>query len=372
MEQYVFDIILITLAVVVLLHLIFNNSLLVNSSCQNNSNEGMASIKDDSSVNTRRERKRQNRTYDDGEHRDTGTTGVDRTSEEKQWYHVANKLVTENTVNGELVKTLDTIRKAQRKPHDDSPKTSKKDGESADNDGKRVRQQVLSNLKRSRQQGRIVFPDNYEGRMTSDPFIADPLKTPSTLGPRPRYSDEKFTDVLGNECSVNEDSLEMKRYIREYVLDGKSQCGCITDKSKSDFTRDEIDAYREQQLEFRDKINGTSAPAEDPVDRMNLITMQGGVKAQGQTIAEFYDKLLVPKSASPLKQPYPSAKCMTPPSFDNESGVPHAYYSGEANNGGRYMMRDNWMYAGENPNNGGMLYDGIFGNDQMIEDDRMI
>ena len=39
-------------------------------------------------------------------------------------------------------------------------------------------------------------------------------------------------------------------------------------------------------------INGTSAPAIDPVDKMNIINMEGGFKGQGQTIADVYDKIV--------------------------------------------------------------------------------
>jgi hypothetical protein len=58
--------------------------------------------------------------------------------------------------------------------------------------------------------------------------------------------------------------------------------------------------------------------------------------------------------------------------IDANSGIPQGYYTNNANNSGRYMMRDNWMYGGENPNNGGMLFDGIYGDDQMMNYDRMI
>ncbi len=33
------------------------------------------------------------------------------------------------------------------------------------------------------------------------------------------------------------------------------------------------------------------------------------------------------------------------------------------------MMRDNWMYAAENPNNGGVFFDDITGSDPMLEFD---
>nr|XP_047140270.1 probable protein phosphatase 2C 45 [Hydra vulgaris] len=107
---------------------------------------------------------------------------------------------------------------------------------------------------------------------------------------------EKIIDVFGNSCYAYKDSEYKKRYINDHVFDNKLEC--LTERPKTQFTNDDIDAYREKQLEFRDKINGTSSPAIDPVDKMNLIAIQGGIKAQGQSIKDYYDKLLVPKISS--------------------------------------------------------------------------
>lgn len=323
MESYVFDIILITLAVIIVLHLIYNNPAFYP-----NTQESMANVRcmDNTPIL---------KTYDDGEYRDEGTQGIDRTDDSKKWYHVANKLVTND------------------------PQTE------TENEGRAVG-------------SRLVFDDYYEGRLTSDPFDGADEPIPKTFGPKRKYSDEKYTDVYGNVCTTDETDVDMKRYIRDYVLDGVAQCGCVVDKSKSDFTRSEVDEYREEQLQFHDKINGTSAPAEDPVDKMNNLTLQGGIKARGQTIADYYDNL-VNVRVSNLNGPgfimgtsIPTDKCVSPPKFDSSSGVPQGYYTGNANAGGRYIMRDNWMYMNENPNNGGNLYDGITAHDPMIDNDRMI
>jgi hypothetical protein len=226
--------------------------------------------------------------------------------------------------------------------------------------------------------GRLVFQDTYTDKVTSDPYEANMPKYPPTFGDPIKYSDEKYVDVLGNTCSVGEDKLDINRYIRDFVLDGNAQCGCVVDKSKSIFTRDEVDEYREKHIQFRDKINGTSALAEDPVDKMNRITLEGGIKAEGQTIADFYDKLVNPQISNRngpgfvLGSPLPSDKCVRPPRFDASSGIPQGFYTERANNGGNYMVRDNWMYNNENPNNGGIFYDGISGQDPMIENDRLL
>lgn len=373
MQRYIFDIVLITLAVVVLLHLVFNNSLFASDK---NDAEHMRGVSNKSNLNSKSNVNYETvfklKPYDDGEYRDPGTSGLDRTDSTKEWYHVANKLVgSDNSVDSDNKKeedfTLFGVTFGNSKSASDSDSNS--DSDSVDADYAKLVDILHSdnsksnNLKTERKaikQGRLVIGDNYEGRMTSDPIDAGQQKRPPTFGDRPRYSEE----VLHACIIEDQDALEMKRYIRDYVLDGKEQCGCVPDKSKSDFTRNEIDEYREKFLQFGNKVNGTSAPAEDPVDRMNMIALQGGIKAEGQTIADFYDNLLLPKSVSPFKS-FPKATCVDPPTFDPSSGVPQAYYTNNANNGS-YIMRDNWMYSGENPNNGGMLYDGIFADDQEL------
>jgi hypothetical protein len=346
MESYVFDIILITLAIVIILHLVYNNALFANPKCDNFSNGD--SNNDVPNMYGKK-------TYDDGKYRDPGTFGIDRTNNPNNWYHVANKLVT------------NTSEQAQEQTQGEQSNNSEENLREA------LNERALHNLK-----GRLVFDDYYEGRLTSDPFIGDNIKVPSTFGTNTKYSDEAYTDVYGNVCKVGEENANIKRYIRDYVLDGMAQCGCVVDKSKSDFTRSEVDEYREKQLRFQNKINGTSSPAEDPVDKMNKITLQEGIKANGQAVADFYDDLVDVRVAN-LNGPgfmmgtsIPNNKCVKPPVFDASSGVPQGYYTQDANAGGKYILRDNWMYNNENPNNGGNIYDGITAYDPMVYDDRMI
>lgn len=389
MESYVFDIILITLAVVILLHLAYNNSLLVNSSCNNH--EGMANLSSEEISGEIKESPYQ-ATFTESKNRDEGTHGLDRTSNPKNWYHVANKLVT-NDITEKNMKDIEAIQNAIKINHRKDPKYVDLVGTPPNKLPTNLVSRHMSKVSnvpvptkpnksidktKSNPRGRLVFDDNYEGKLSSDPFDAEDVKIPSTFGPRTKQTDEKYVDVYGNECSRKENDLEIQRYIRDYVLDGSTQCGCVVDKSKSDFTRKEVDEYREQALQFHDKINGTSAPTEDPVDRMNKITLKGGIKAKGQTIADFYDNVIGGR-VSNLDGPgfimgtsVPSGRCVKPPVFDNEAGVPQGYYTGNANAGGRYMMRDNWMYSNENPNNGGVFFDGITANDPFIDNDRML
>lgn len=291
MDSYVFDIILITFAIVVLLHLFYNNNLFVSHREKNVCNENM-----------------------ENHNRDEGTYGLDRMDKSKPWYHVANKLVTEE-------KKIDT---------------------------------------KCDELGKITIEKNYDGNLESETYDIN-LERRETL-----------TDHKGNVCSLGNRSGNMKRYIREYVLDGNAQCGCVVDKSKSDFTRDEVDDYREKQLRFEsEKINGTSSPAIDPVDKVNQLTLHEGKYPCGQKIADFYDKLIdnhVP-NMNDLDNYTKTTKCIKPPHLDISQGVPDSYYTETNNN---YILRDNWMYVDEKPNNGGYYFDNIKGSDPMMTSHRMV
>jgi hypothetical protein len=102
-----------------------------------------------------------------------------------------------------------------------------------------------------------------------------------------------YQSVHGNMCDIDNSDVDVKKYIRNVVLDGRDQCYCVEDKSKSEFLRDEVEDYREGMLDFYNKINGTADLPVDPVDKMNDIIMNGSIKnGNNQTIATFYDNLV--------------------------------------------------------------------------------
>lgn len=177
----------------------------------------------------------------------------------------------------------------------------------------------------------------------------------------PEYKDI-YMDVFGNDTTQQTNDLEIKRYLNDYVLDGKMQCEA--DKSQSVFNRTEIDNYREQSFDFQNKINGSSAPAIDPVDRVNQNRLSGGIKATGQTISNYYDNLIDPNNnptlqiRKPLNYNQTQGRCIKPPIIDSKNGIPQSFYKGNKN-----ILIDNWVYPNEKPNNGGILYDGITGDD---------
>jgi len=238
---------------------------------------------------------------------------------------------------------------------------------------------------------KIVFANNYEGRLT-DPFDkSHKIKLDGDLDMKGALCTDPFKVGLAdlhnrnNEeydgCNLDNEMADTKRYLREYVLNGKDQCYCVTDPSKSEFTRSELDAYREQQIEFRDKIGGTSADFVDPVDKMNEIGMVG-IKGNNKSIRAFYDSIVENKIDRELKGNPELFNLNTGMDISNKSHrlhkshyrnpqIPSSAYSQSSNAGGMYLARDNWMYANEATANGGMDATGLRANDPMIDPNLM-
>ena len=371
MDSNIFYIIIIVLVVVVLFHLIHNSSNQIDNFEGTNtalfdqqlydklSTDPECTDDTDSTCDSNCETDCENgcRLYDDGKYRDPGTVGLDRTDKSKSWYHVANVLVPDEYLG----------RCKSRCDGDYDVVTAKAINRLSKNKDKYKRNKKG---KKRRCLGTMVFGGNYDGVLINDPFDADKYKNSVPFCARPKKPcpdpDEMFVDVYGDTCKINEDSREMKRYIRDNVLDGKAQCGCVIDKSKSEFKRSEVDTYRQDYLNFMNKINGTSDPAVDAVDRINEITLHGGIKADGQTISSTYDNLIAITTEGVT--PKPQLKCVSGSISDQ---ILQPFCTGPAN-GGRYIMADSWMYPDENPSNGGVVFDGILGNDTMMNKHAMV
>jgi hypothetical protein len=467
-QSRIFDIILIALAVVILIHLFYNNSLCSTPDVETGKVENMMNSLEFPTIkevteDLLGEAARNGGRLSNGASRPTGpgpqpvgqfdAHSVSRDNgpmqqtkkSETPYYHVTNKTVTNNSVNSDRDPSIDVVDDAsvdevpaaggkRAVPSLNQSDLTHKDGSiytpdelkdlkikkcntrecNIQSDGDNGYHMFCNNdrsklrtLRRRRKVNRsgsyqdyvhknkLVFADNYEGRLTSDPFDADAVQVNMSgmnmkgfLGNNPF---ETVKDVEGNKCNLDPEAENLKRYIREYVLDGKDQCYCATDPSKSEFTRDEIDRYREQQIEFRDKTYGTSKDFEDAVDKMNVVSMTG-IKAKNQSIANFYDSIVENKFDRELKGGYklthrvgnldgpgfimgttiPSDDCVKPPEFDLNSAVPTGSYTQSANTGGRYFLRDNFMYTNENPNNGGPDFTGVRGNDPMLDPNLII
>lgn len=178
--------------------------------------------------NEKMENTKNNKIYGDGTYRDQNTCGLDKTMSSKKWYHYTNRL----TNNNKIYETgSDNIKK------------------------------------------KLTFHDKYNGEQCN--------KQPNIIKP-----------VEYNDNSFKESDNFVHKYIKENVLDGKLECECIDDKTQSKSTRQEINDYYDNFIEFRDKIYASSDPAIDVVDKMNIITMNEGIHSNEQTIADVYDKLV--------------------------------------------------------------------------------
>lgn len=171
-----------------------------------------------------------NKVYDDGTYRDLGTNGIDKTDKSKEWYHYTNRLTNNNKIY---------------KSRSDDKKYC------------------------------LTFHKNYDGKQDFKPAC---------------YINNKEANIQVDSFKKSDDFVQ--KYIKEKVLDGNVQCATITDKSRSDLTRQEIYDYQDDFFEFRDKIYASSDPAIDPVDKINMVTLNDGFKSNDMTIADVYDKLV--------------------------------------------------------------------------------
>ncbi len=222
---------------------------------------------------------------------------------------------------------------------------------------------------------------SYTGNTQGDVYLPEEKKFDMT--PTPAMQKEEALKELerlqamrsSDDLALEENVQNVKRYIRDYVLNGLNECECVPDKSQPDFSPEEIDAYREKHIQFRENVFGTSKGIDgiDPVDKMNQVAYNGGIPANGMTIAQFYDKIADSKVSNVsnnfvMGTNIPKNKCVMPPRIDNHAnGGPAGFYTGMGS--GKYFKSDMWEYQNENPNNGGSYYDNIMGDDPLIGDD---
>lgn len=365
-------IIVLTLFIVVLIHLFYSDKNNSNSADLSNRYEieNMHNTKHNKAKCKKKKSKDKNREDAHRVSRDFGP--LHQTSKkDTPYYHILNKIVKDNSVNSD---------------HSDHSDYS----DYSYYDFSKIKKKIKNKDKK------ITFADNYEGTL-ADPFMLDDrdlLKDTrlvnSNVSEKGFLVSDPFKDKTDNNdnfydncevgCSTDLEMRDIKKYLREYVLDGKDQCYCVSDPSKSEFTRDEIDKYREKHIEFRDKIGGTSADFEDPVDKMNEIGIEG-IKGDGMSISGFFDSILENDVDRQLKG-NPEKYIMNQNTFSNRNNygmnfnkepLMHTnFFSQTANTGGKYILRDNWMYSNENPNNGGADSTGIIGSDPLTDFNLMI
>jgi len=173
--------------------------------------------------------------WDDNVYRDPGTSGITTMGKDKPWWHVVSKL-----------------------------------------EGK---------------QKKLTIYDNYTGYQNNEEEKEEEQNNIKIE----RKEDNLFTDVDGNVMSAKQSAKEMKEYIKNIVLNGQTDCYCVDDKNPFDDKnkQDEIEEFRETQLDFKTKINGSSSPFMDDVDKINILYLRENDKGlEGKTIAEIHDKII--------------------------------------------------------------------------------
>jgi hypothetical protein len=215
----------------------------------------------------------------DNEYRDEGTCGIDRTDKKKlPWYHVSNKLINDKSKN--YKRTNNSLVKCKN------------------NKEKKIKN--------------IVFNDNYEGSTIEQPNydqnkeiydddivdISRESKIDYELIDNLDISDD-IKCHIDDECSQEKNIKNMKissndvrKFLKEKVLNGNNDCYQVNEQNKAKYTRDEAEDCLENQLQFREKIFGSSRYGEDVVDRLNQIEVSGGIQGNGQTIGEVYDNIV--------------------------------------------------------------------------------
>jgi len=171
--------------------------------------------------------------YDDNVYRDSDTFGISNMSKTKPWWHVAAKL-----------------------------------------EGKQKR-------------NKVTIYDNYTGEQNEESNNNIKLI---------RNNDNLFTDVDGNIMSANQSAKDVKEYIKNVVLNGQADCYCVDDKNPFDNKKeqDNIENFREKQLDFNSKIYGSSNPYMDEVDKINIFNLDNNTNKylEKKTIADIHDKII--------------------------------------------------------------------------------
>lgn len=99
---------------------------------------------------------------------------------------------------------------------------------------------------------------------------------------RTRYNKHKQSQP----CKIKKHNYA-ENYIYDNVIDTRPKFTCNVDKTTATFSRSDVEKYREQQIEFRDKLYGSSSPPVDPVDKMNNFSCP-----TGRRIYDVYNEII--------------------------------------------------------------------------------
>lgn len=150
---------------------------------------------------------------------------------------------------------------------------------------------VLKKILDSVAQNRVDEHGRRVSQKIEEPYPSVEENAPADLDQPTRIEMTSY-DNYKADLPVPSGTENTKRYLRNYVLNGRKYCdGSSYDENRNTFARKDIDSYREKQLEFRDMVYGTSMNADDAVDQMALIALEGGFDPNGQTISNVYDRM---------------------------------------------------------------------------------
>jgi hypothetical protein len=165
--------------------------------------------------------------------------------------------------------------------------------------------------------------------------------------------------VEQNKCAMKYDTNELEddntMLARDIVVGRKLQ----QEIPQEDFTRDEIDGYFDDQMNFHDKVNFSSQNTHDVVEKMGEDRLDNSelIKNQGKTIGEIFDNYTKNELENTKKCKNPG--CVIPGGYDDL--MQRQVYK---DNNSETFANFHTRYETDGVNNGGKFFDNIEGNDR--------
>jgi len=196
----------------------------------------------------------------------------------------------------------------------------------------------------------------YAEELNQDILASDIIETGKS-GAKPHFNK--------GGCMIEQTSIDMDRYVKHMLMRELPHCGSEeSDSEESNMvgeepnhpvnaepksSKSEIEGYHAGQLDFYDKVNGSSKDGPDMVDKVNEFTMGSG-KDCGVKIKDVFDKMTTGNTATCIKQS----------DYDRINALP--MYKTKVANGNTYSD-DMWRYKDEKVSNGGNFYRDIAPSD---------
>jgi hypothetical protein len=147
------------------------------------------------------------------------------------------------------------------------------------------------------------------------------------------------------DCVVDEMNANMDKYIKHILM--KSHPGYTKRHAPAEDrnSKKSVKGYHSSQLDFYDRVNGSSKDNADAVDKMNKRLLNGSEQC-GVKIQDVYDKMTTGNIAAEARASERSHANVLP------------NYKSETSTGKTYDD-DMWRYSNEKVSNGGQFYGGI-------------